>query len=141
MIKRTARGTFAGGRLSEAGNWKGGRIKRGGYIYIKAPTHPFSGKQGYVAEHRLIMEKSIGRTLQKTEVVHHANGDITDNRLENLVLCSTHGQHTKEFHNDIFLKQRVTFKGRHFSPTTEFKKGDPRLMGNKWNRHFPKLLS
>ena len=45
--------------------WNGGKIKRTGYWYINQPEHPFSGKQGYIAEHRLVMEKlrlsSIGR--------------------------------------------------------------------------------
>jgi hypothetical protein len=99
-----------------------GRIKRSGYWYIKNRKHPFSGKQGYVAEHRLIMEKYLGRFLKLSEVVHHKNGIISDNRLENLELFSTHGQHTKYAHKDIYKKQKIAFKGKHFSPDTEFKK-------------------
>ncbi len=55
-----------------------GRIKRTGYWYIKTRTHPHGVKQGYVAEQRLIMEKSLCRCLYPKEVVHHINGDITD---------------------------------------------------------------
>jgi hypothetical protein len=103
-------------------NWKGGKIFRGKYIYIKVYNHPMGGKQGYIAEHRIVMEKYLNRFLNKGEVVHHINGIETDNRIDNLQLFSSPGKHTKESHKDLFEKQKLLFKGKHFSRKTEFKK-------------------
>lgn len=42
----------------------------------------------YIDKHRYIMEQHLGRELNTNEVVHHINGDATDNRIENLELMS-----------------------------------------------------
>lgn len=39
-------------------------------------------------EHRLIMERRLGRRLGFNEVVHHKNHDATDNRPDNLEVLS-----------------------------------------------------
>lgn len=77
-------------------NWKGGRIIcERGYVRKHCPDHPYANNMGYVFEHRLVMEAHLGRTLLPSEVVHHINGKTDDNRVENLMLFSTRGEHTR----------------------------------------------
>lgn len=85
-------------------NWKGGKIVCHGYINIYSPKHPKKDKLGYVREHRLVMEKIIGRYLEKNEVVHHINGIKDDNRINNLKLM------TKSTHARMHLKERNKLK-------------------------------
>jgi len=59
-----------------------------GYVLVYNPTHPSCDSRGYVREHRVVMEKKLGRYLSGTEHVHHINGKPDDNRLSNLLLCT-----------------------------------------------------
>lgn len=59
-----------------------------GYWMIRAIDHPRANAAGYIREHRLVVEKMIGRYLTKDEYIHHKNGIKTDNRLENLTIVA-----------------------------------------------------
>lgn len=59
-----------------------GNITSEGYRRLR-----IAGKN--ILEHRLVMERSLGRDLLPTESVHHRNGDRLDNRLENLELWNS----------------------------------------------------
>lgn len=76
-----------------------GWYKENGYIMRKVNNHPKQNKRGYVAEHRLIYEKYLGRFLDSKEVIHHINGNREDNRLENLQLSIENSEHIKKYHN------------------------------------------
>ena len=107
-IMKPTSGSFKKGQFGEkAGHWKGGKYKdTKGYIYIHSPQHPFCNSAGYVLEHRLVMEKYLGRYVIPKEVVHHKGinyplGSVEnkqDNRIENLMLFATSSKHMK-FHN------------------------------------------
>ena len=65
-----------------------------GYVLVPGDKHKNAHKNGYILEHRLVMEKCIGRYLTRKEVVHHINGIKDDNRIENLMLFKSSAEHT-----------------------------------------------
>lgn len=71
--------------------WRGGEIKiHDNRTLIYVPDHPYPSHSGgkHVLRYRLVMEKHLGRYLLPHEVVHHKNGDCTDDRIENLELLN-----------------------------------------------------
>lgn len=73
--------------------WKGGKTTSSdGYILIHKLDHPFPVRGNYVYEHRLVVEKELGRYLKHDEHVHHINGKKNDNRPENLQVL-TNSEH------------------------------------------------
>jgi len=84
-------------------NWKGGIVKNNfGYIVYRIPEgHKFycmKNSNNVVLLHRLVMAEHLDRPLKEKEIVHHINGNIKDNRIENLMLLSWVGEHTKLHH-------------------------------------------
>jgi HNH endonuclease len=72
-------------------------VKSAGYLAVHLPNHPRAWKQGFVLQHRLVMEQVLGRHLNDNEVVHHKNGNKHDNRPENLELM-TSAEHSRLHH-------------------------------------------
>lgn len=81
-------------------NWKGGRVKIKGYWHIYCPTHPSCKSRPYVLEHRIIMEKKLGRYLLPTESVHHIDGNPQNNKIKNLKVFVSESEHQK-YHRSI----------------------------------------
>ena len=64
-----------------------------GYILILKSDHPNKNTNGYVYEHRLVMEKYLGRYLTKKEVVHHKDENPSNNKISNLKLFKHKNEH------------------------------------------------
>ncbi len=91
---------------SKSHNWTGGRVFNGsGYILVKCPNHPNCDNRGYILEHRIVMEKHIGRYLLPEERVHNINCIKIDNNIENLQLFKNESEHQKlgHFNYDHFI--------------------------------------
>lgn len=70
-------------RGKDSPNWKGGKeITKEGYVVV------WISRKEKIMEHRMVMEKHLGRKLFRNEVVHHINGNNGDNRLANLELTT-----------------------------------------------------
>lgn len=70
------------------GNAGIGKCIMNGYVMIT------SGHE-MIYEHRVVMEKILGRKLASNEHVHHINHNKTDNAAENLLLMSA-SEHARE---------------------------------------------
>jgi fido (protein-threonine AMPylation protein) len=90
-IKITKRNNSPKGEKS--GRWKGGIRHVKGYRHFQKPGHNLARGDGWVPEHRYIMQEKLGRKLLKNEVVHHKDGNKTNNNINNLELFENNKEH------------------------------------------------
>jgi hypothetical protein len=76
---------------------------------------PYIDHRGYVIvivdgrrvrEHRLVMERAIGRLLTDSEVVHHKDGNKANNALENLELLPNQSAHLLLAHSTMNRRKK-----------------------------------
>lgn len=81
------------------GRWNGGKLLSShGYVLVRVGSaHPLCVGNQYAYEHHLVWVTANG-AIPAGCVIHHKNGDRTDNRLENLE-CLTSAEHQK-YHAD-----------------------------------------
>lgn len=101
--KHLPRPPFSSPRGERNHAWKHGRIfQKCGRVLTPAPIgHPnartYSYKKiGRILEHRLVMEKHLGRYLDPIEVVDHIDECVIHNDVKNLRLFSSNGEHLRE---------------------------------------------
>lgn len=65
----------------------GGSIASNGYVKTRVGKgHPLADRNGYAYEHQVVWCAAGNPRPQKDEIIHHRNGDRTDNRIQNLEL-------------------------------------------------------
>jgi hypothetical protein len=120
---------------SKHGRWKGGykifsgRNKKTKYRWIRI------GIRKYYPEHRLIIEKFLGRKLSKKEAVHHKDGNGLNNNLSNLEVVNWK-QHKRK-HSGSYLYEYFKCQcgnTKHFAKSL-----CERCYGREYNRKRKKI--
>lgn len=88
-------------------HWKGGiHYRKDGYILVRKGIFKKTDTgTKYILQHRLVVEKFMGKKLLRNQIVHHINGIKSDNRIENLKVM-TQSEHAKQ---DYLLRKKDSF--------------------------------
>lgn len=90
--------------------------KGGGYMYARTePKHPNANSKGLYPLHRVIVENRLGRLLDRKEVVHHKDGNKSNNSDCNLELMtvSNHSKHHSKVVKNVI--DTCTYCGKEIS--------------------------
>jgi hypothetical protein len=79
---------------------KGHQLSTDGYLKVRTPSgHPYKGRK--IFYHRLVVEKRLGRVLDRKEIVHHIDENKLNNEDSNLELFSNSREHHNKRHGAI----------------------------------------
>jgi hypothetical protein len=126
--------------------WK--TIKKGDYLYAKIPEHPNATKNGYVLEHRVVLENKLGRLLERHEEAHHIDENRHNNHPDNIELKLT-GEHQRfhklKYPEGHFVKEICTNCGveynREYSNRKEIKNYKLNFCSRKCNGQYYKDIT
>lgn len=95
IIGEKSKAKFTSDYLEKIKNKHRGKKKRSssGYILIKDYEHPNRNSHNDVLEHVYVMSKHLNRPINKNEIIHHIDGDRTNNILSNLYLYKNKSEH------------------------------------------------
>ena len=70
-----------------------GHRSAGRYVRVECPDHPAASADGFTYEHRIVAEAWLGRYLRTGEVVHHRDGNKSNNDPCNLFVFPSQSEH------------------------------------------------
>lgn len=105
QIKKMMRARMRTLNNSNSSDWSVGIKINRKRVYILIKNHPYCNKQGYVLRSRLIMEKKLNRYLTNKEIVHHINGNVSDDDIKNLEL-TTNEEHSR-YHTQLRWDKKI----------------------------------
>lgn len=75
-------------KASQQHRWKpGSRVGSNGYVKVRVGKgHPLADPNGWAYEHLVVWCAAGSPRPKRDEILHHRNGDKTDNRIANLEL-------------------------------------------------------
>lgn len=86
------------------------KLIKNGRPIIYNPSHDRAFKsgtlKGYVYEHICVAEKKLGRKLNVSEVVHHIDGDKTNNDISNIIVFKSNSDHSR-FHKGNLNNENI----------------------------------
>jgi hypothetical protein len=101
-----------------------------GTFYAERAEPPNNGKRNRIRMHRVILERTLGRSLEKGEFVDHINCNSLDNCRSNLRLCtvSENGKNQRKQ-----LKRSSIYKGVCWNKHAQKWQAEIKIDGNQRN--------
>lgn len=79
----------------KSAHWKGGIRKDHRRVQWFMPWHHRADNKGYVFRYVIVAELGLGRPLKPGEVIHHLDGDPTNDHPDNLQVLTSQAEHAR----------------------------------------------